>query len=55
MSVDEAMQNYMDIVTATTVDFVEISGGNYDSMAFLSRSSDVFFVCVAIYTMALLT
>ncbi|TIC71057.1 isomerising glucosamine-fructose-6-phosphate aminotransferase [Wallemia mellicola] len=43
MTMDDALQNYKDIVTKTTVDFVEISGGNYDSLVFLARSSEVFF------------
>lgn len=44
MSMDDALQNYKEIAHSASVDFVEISGGNYDSMAFLNRSNEVFFV-----------
>lgn len=39
----QAFENFKQISEQTDVDFIEISGGNYDSLEFLSRSSGVFF------------
>ncbi|TIB02591.1 hypothetical protein E3P94_00939 [Wallemia ichthyophaga] len=41
---EDALENYLAIVNSdVAIDFVEISGGSYDSLAFLSRSKGVFF------------